>query len=122
MPRSARSRGPVGGRDDADRFDRRRKIIHGLLSAIPGVVCPVPEGAFYAFPSFEGRLGQRDPRKRSKTTLELAEVVLEEAMVAFVPGEAFGAPGYARFSYALSDEDVIKGVTRVAELFAEAKE
>ena len=103
-------------------FDRRRKIIHGLLSGIPGVVCPVPEGAFYAFPSFEGLLNKEIRGKRSKTTLELAEVVLEEAMVAFVPGEAFGAPGYARFSYALSDEDVIKGVTRVAELFAEAKE
>ena len=103
-------------------FDRRRKLIHGLLLEIPGVLCPVPEGAFYAFPSFEGVLNKEIRGKRSKTTLELAEVVLEEAMVAFVPGEAFGAPGYARFSYALSDEDVIKGVTRVAELFAEAKE
>lgn len=102
-------------------FDRRRLIIHGLLSEIPGVICPVPEGAFYAFPSFEGILGKEIRGRRSTTTLELAEVVLEEAMVAFVPGEAFGAPGYARFSYALAEEDVIKGVNRIAELFSEAK-
>jgi aspartate/methionine/tyrosine aminotransferase len=104
-----------------ESFDRRRLIIHQLLSSIPGVICPVPEGAFYAFPSFEALLGKEIRGKRSANTLELAEVVLEEAMVAFVPGEAFGAPGYARFSYALAEADVIKGVTRVGELFAEAK-
>jgi aspartate aminotransferase len=104
-----------------ESFDRRRLIIHGLLSSIPGVICPLPEGAFYAFPSFEQMLGKEIRGKRSSTTLELAEVVLEEAMVAFVPGEAFGAPGYARFSYALAEEDMIKGVNRIGELFAEAK-
>jgi aspartate aminotransferase len=104
-----------------ESFDRRRRIIHQLLSSIPGVICPVPEGAFYAFPSFEGLLGKEIRGKRSTNTLELAEVVLEEAMVAFVPGEAFGAPGYARFSYAVAEADVIKGVNRVGELFAEAK-
>jgi aspartate/methionine/tyrosine aminotransferase len=104
-----------------ESFDRRRLIIHGLLAAIPGVICPLPEGAFYAFPSFEGLLGKEIRGKRSTNTLELAEVVLEEAMVAFVPGEAFGAPGYARFSYALAEEDMIKGVNRIGELFAEAK-
>jgi aspartate aminotransferase len=104
-----------------ESFDRRRRIIHELLSSIPGVICPMPEGAFYAFPSFEGLLGIDIRGKRSANTLELAEVVLEEAMVAFVPGEAFGAPGYARFSYALAEADVIKGVNRIGELFAEAK-
>jgi aspartate/methionine/tyrosine aminotransferase len=104
-----------------ESFDRRRRIIHELLSSIPGVICPMPEGAFYAFPSFEGLLGKEIRGKRSANTLELAEVVLEEAMVAFVPGEAFGAPGYARFSYALAEADVIKGVNRIGELFAEAK-
>jgi aspartate/methionine/tyrosine aminotransferase len=92
-----------------------------MLSSIPGVICPVPEGAFYAFPSFESLLGMDIRGKRSTSTLELAEVVLEEAMVAFVPGEAFGAPGYARFSYALAEEEMIKGVNRIGELFAEAK-
>jgi len=104
-----------------ESFDRRRRIIHQMLSSIPGVICPVPEGAFYAFPSFEGLLGMDIRGKRSASTLELAEVVLEEAMVAFVPGEAFGAPGYARFCYALAEEDMIKGVNRIGELFAEAK-
>jgi aspartate/methionine/tyrosine aminotransferase len=104
-----------------ESFDRRRRIIHQMLSSIPGVICPVPEGAFYAFPSFEGLLGMDIRGKRSTSTLELAEVVLEEAMVAFVPGEAFGAPGYARFCYALAEEDMIKGVNRIGELFAEAK-
>ena len=104
-----------------ESFDRRRRIIHQMLSSIPGVICPVPEGAFYAFPSFEGLLGMDIRGKRSTNTLALAEVVLEEAMVAFVPGEAFGAPGYARFSYALAEEDMIKGVNRIGELFAEAR-
>lgn len=90
-------------------FDRRRRTIFELLSAIDGVTCLEPEGAFYAFPSFEAVLGREIRGRRPKTTLELAELVLEEARVAFVPGEAFGAPGYGRFSYALSDADLLRG-------------
>jgi aspartate/methionine/tyrosine aminotransferase len=100
-------------------FDRRRRTIHKMLSEIEGVSCLEPEGAFYAFPSFEALLGRELRGKRPETTLELAEVVLEEALVAFVPGEAFGAPGYGRFSYALSDTDLVRGVERLAELLAE---
>jgi len=97
-------------------FDRRRRLMHGLLDAIPGVSCPEPEGAFYAFPSLAGALG-RDLRGRAAaTTLELAEIVLDEARVAIVPGEAFGAPGYARLSYALGDDQLEEGVTRLAKL------
>jgi aspartate/methionine/tyrosine aminotransferase len=97
-------------------FDRRRRLMHGLLDAIPGVACPEPEGAFYAFPSLAGALG-RDLRGRTAaTTLELAEIVLDEAKVAIVPGEAFGAPGYARLSYALGDDQLEEGVTRLAKL------
>ena len=103
-----------------EAFDRRRRTIHELLSSIPGVVCARPTGAFYAFPSFKALLGKELRGRRPATTLELAEVVLEEAQVAFVPGEAFGAPGYGRFSYALSDDDMVKGVTRVGELLREA--
>jgi aspartate/methionine/tyrosine aminotransferase len=102
-------------------FDRRRRLIHGMLEAIPGVTCFRPEGAFYAFPSFAGILGTEIRGVRPQTTLELAALVLEEAKVAFVPGEAFGAPGYARLSYALADEDLITGVERIGELFSEAK-
>ena len=97
-------------------YDRRRRIIVSMLNDIPGVRCPEPEGAFYAFPSFEGVLGRPVGAARRRTTLELAEIVLDEAKVAFVPGEAFGAPGYARFSYALGDDAMIEGITRLAKL------
>ena len=97
-------------------YDRRRRTIVEMLGDIPGTRCPEPEGAFYAFPSFEGVLGRAVAGRPVATTLELAEVVLDEAKVAFVPGEAFGAPGYARFSYALSDDAMVEGVTRLAKL------
>jgi aspartate aminotransferase len=100
-------------------FDRRRRTIHRMLSDIEGVSCVEPEGAFYAFPSFEGVLGRELRGRRPGTTLELAELVLEESLVAFVPGEAFGAPGYGRLSYALSDTDLVRGVERVAALLRE---
>ena len=104
-----------------EAFDRRRRTIQAMLDAIPGVSCLLPEGAFYAFPSMQGVLGREIRGRRPQSTLELAELVLDEARVAFVPGEAFGAPGYARFSYALSDEDLVRGVERIAELLAEAR-
>jgi aspartate aminotransferase len=97
-------------------FDGRRRRMHELLSAIPGLSCLEPEGAFYAFPSFEGVLGREIGGKRPDTTLELAEVLLETAAVAIVPGEAFGAPGYARLSYALAEDELVEGLTRLAEV------
>jgi aspartate/methionine/tyrosine aminotransferase len=97
-------------------FDRRRVLTHRLLNEIDGVVCPEPEGAFYAFPSMRGLLGRSYGGERVESTLDLAAVVLEQAKVAFVPGEAFGAPGYARFSFALGDDDIAEGLTRIAEL------
>ncbi|HVN50248.1 MAG TPA: pyridoxal phosphate-dependent aminotransferase [Acidimicrobiales bacterium] len=101
-------------------FDRRRRTIHSMLDAIPGVSCMLPQGAFYAFPSFEGVLGRDLDGHRPTTTVELAEVVLDVVKVAIVPGEAFGAPGYARLSYALGDDDLVEGVSRLAELLARA--
>ena len=105
-------------REMREAFDRRRTTMYKLLNEIPGVSCHEPLGAFYCFPSFEDRL--RDPiaGRSVRTTLELAEVALEEARVAIVPGEAFGAPGYVRLSYALSDEDLAEGVERIAELLS----
>jgi aspartate/methionine/tyrosine aminotransferase len=100
-------------------FDRRRVLIHKLLNEIPGVSCVEPEGAFYAFPSFKAALGRTIRGRQPATTLELAEVILDEVRVAIVPGEAFGAPGYARLSYALGDADVEKGVRRIGDLLAE---
>ena len=99
-------------------YDRRRRTIVGMLNDIPGVRCPEPEGAFYAFPSVEGLLDRPlgASGRIASTSLELAALVLDEAKVAFVPGEAFGAPGYARFSYALGDDALVEGITRLAKL------
>ena len=102
-------------------FDRRRRRIVELLRAIPGVTCVEPEGAFYAFPSVEGVLGRELRGRLPMTAMELADLILEEAKVAVVPGEAFGAPGHLRLSYALGDDDLVEGVTRIAKLLAEAR-
>ncbi|HVM07986.1 MAG TPA: pyridoxal phosphate-dependent aminotransferase [Acidimicrobiales bacterium] len=99
-----------------EAFDRRRLKMVELLNDIPGVSCIEPHGAFYCFPSFKAVLGREINGRAPKDTLELAEIVLEEAKVAIVPGEAFGAPGYARLSYALGDDDLVEGVTRIAKL------
>ena len=96
-------------------FDRRRRTMHGLLSQIPGVNCPLPQGAFYAFPSLAGVL-ERPVRGRTVgSSLELADLLLSEAKVAVVAGEAFAAPGCARLSFALSDEDLAEGVGRIVD-------
>jgi len=101
-----------------EAFDRRRTTMCKLLNDISGVSCHEPLGAFYCFPSFENRLREPINGRSVRTTLELAEVVLEEARVAIVPGDAFGAPGYVRLSYALSDDDLVEGVERLAELLS----
>jgi aspartate aminotransferase len=101
-------------------FDRRRLIIHAMLNEIEGVSCILPEGAFYAFPSVEGLYGRDIRGRRSASSTELAELAIEEAKVAVVPGEAFGAPGYFRMSYALGDDDLVEGVSRLAKLFSDA--
>ena len=96
-------------------YDRRRQLTTARLNAIDGVVCPEPEGAFYAFPSVEGVLGKRVGGRTVTTALELCEALLEEAKVALVPGEGFGAPGYVRLSYALGDDDLTRGLERIAD-------
>jgi aspartate/methionine/tyrosine aminotransferase len=101
-------------------FDRRRRMIVGLLSDIPGVICPEPKGAFYAYPSVKGLLGKPLRGRVSHSSAELAGVILEEAEVAVVPGEAFGTPGYLRLSYALGDADLAEGIGRIAKLAADA--
>jgi aspartate aminotransferase len=100
-------------------FDRRRRTIVQLLNAIPGVTCPEPQGAFYAYPSVKGVLGRTVRGRTPTTSAELAELVLDEAEVAVVPGEAFGTPGYLRMSYALGDDDLAEGVARMAALLTE---
>jgi aspartate/methionine/tyrosine aminotransferase len=96
-------------------FDRRRREMHRLLSALPGVEVAEPEGAFYAFPAVAGLLG-RDlgGGDRAESDTELAALLLDRAKIAVVPGEAFGAPGYLRFSFALADADLREGLGRAA--------
>jgi aspartate/methionine/tyrosine aminotransferase len=96
-------------------FERRGTRMLQLLSSIPGVSCLEPQGAFYCFPSFEGVLGREIAGRTCRTTLDLAAALLDEAKVAIVPGEAFGAPGYARLSFATSDEDIEEGLQRIAK-------
>lgn len=103
-----------------EAFARRAILIHGLLNDIPGVTCMVPQGAFYAFPSMEGLLGRNFGGVTPTTTSELCEVILDQAKVALVPGEAFDAPGYVRISFAVSDADITEGIGRIAELVAKS--
>jgi aspartate aminotransferase len=101
-------------------FDRRRRTMTEMLSAIDGVRCPTPKGAFYAYPSVEGLLGRTIRGVTPTTSAELAALVLDQVEVAVVPGEAFGPSGYLRLSYALGDDDLVEGVTRLQDLLGEA--
>jgi aspartate aminotransferase len=116
--------GVGGGLEDVARFraafDRRRQTMHSMLNEIPGISCLEPEGAFYTFPSVQGLLGKSLRGRRPQSSAELAELCIEEIQVAVVMGEAFGAPGYFRMSYALGDDDLVEGVSRLGKLFAEA--
>ena len=102
-------------------FDRRRLTIVRMLGEIPGVSCPEPEGAFYAYPSVKALVGRTIRGREVTSSAELAAIVLDEAEVAVVPGEAFGTPGYLRLSYALGDDDLVEGVSRMGALLSEAQ-
>jgi aspartate/methionine/tyrosine aminotransferase len=103
-----------------DAFGRRAVTMHRMLNEIEGVTCLKPEGAFYCYPNLSSLLGRPIGPKGSvaTTTLELADIILGEAKVAFVPGEAFGTPGYARFSFAMDENDMVEGIRRIAEFVA----
>jgi aspartate/methionine/tyrosine aminotransferase len=101
-------------------FDRRRQLAVSLLRDIPGVICPEPLGAFYVYPSVKGLLGRSLRGKVASTSAELAANILDEVEVAVVPGEAFGTPGYVRLSYALGDDDLVEGISRIAKLVADS--
>ncbi len=102
-------------------FDRRRKVMAAMLNEVPGMVCPLPEGAFYCYPSVRELLGRDVAGQRPQTSAQLAEVLLDEADVAVVPGEAFGTNGYFRLSYALGDADLEEGVARIVKLLSSAR-
>ena len=103
-----------------EAFDRRRKAIVEGLNAIDGVVCPTPKGAFYVYPDVQGLLGKTIDGVTPRTSAELAELILEKAEVAVVPGEAFGPSGYLRLSYALGDDDLAEGIARIQKLLSNA--
>jgi len=111
-----------GGLDEVfamrEAFDRRRQTMVSLLNQIDGVTCPVPEGAFYAFPNVTGLLGRSFGGQVANSSSELASILLDTIKIAVVPGEAFGAPGFFRFSYALSDEQLVEGLERFASFVA----
>ena len=98
-------------------FDRRRRTIVAELSKIEGVTVPVPQGAFYVYPDVSGLLGREWGGVTPTTSLELADLMLEQAEVAAVPGEAFGPSGYLRLSYALGDDPLLEGIQRLQRLF-----
>jgi len=101
-----------------EAFDRRRKIMSTMLNAIDGVSCVVPDGAFYCFPDVRGLIGRSLGGVVSKSSTELAEVLLEKIKIAVVPGEAFGTPGFFRLSYALGDDDLVDGLERLTAFVA----
>ena len=101
-----------------EAFDRRRQTIVSMLREIPGIACPEPQGAFYVYPSVKGLLGRPIAGRTAESSAELATLILEEAEVAVVPGEAFGTPGYLRLSYALGDDDLAEGLGRIAKLLS----
>ncbi len=104
-----------------EAFDRRRLLMTGMLNEIPGVVCPLPDGAFYCYPSVKAILGKELAGRRPQSTTDLAGLLLDEVDVAVVPGEAFGTPGYFRLSCALGDADLEEGITRLGKLLAQAR-
>jgi aspartate aminotransferase len=117
---AALSGGPAEIRRMRAAFDRRRRTMVRLLGEIDGLRCAAPDGAFYVYASAKDVLGRRIGGKRPDTTAELANVLLEAAEVAVVPGEAFGGPGYIRLSYALGDDDLVEGITRIGKLLADS--
>lgn len=99
-----------------EAFERRGRTMHRLLNEIPGITCLAPEGAFYCYPNVNGLLGRSLNGKTAHNSVELADIILSEVKVAIVPGEAFGTPGYARFSFALGDANLEEGIRRIADL------
>lgn len=100
-------------------FDSRRQLAVDLLRTVDGFEVPAPTGAFYVYPSVAGVIGRQIGGRTITSSVDLAEVILEQAQVAVVPGEAFGTPGYLRLSYAVSDEDITEGIERIRNLLAQ---
>lgn len=104
-----------------EAFDRRRRLIVEMLSQVQGFQVPTPRGAFYAYPDVTALFGRKLRGVAIESSLQLADMILDMAEVAAVPGEAFGPTGFLRFSYAIADEEIVTGITRVQELMAEVQ-
>jgi aspartate aminotransferase len=114
--------GPLTAVDEMKvAFDRRRQAMVTALNTIPGVECPTPHGAFYAYADVRGLLGKELAGVRPATSAELAALILDKVEVAVVPGEAFGPSGYLRLSYALGDADLAEGVSRLQDFLTQAR-
>ena len=100
-------------------FAARAKLIYQLLNEIPGVSCRMPAGAFYVLSNIKSALGKSYRGVRIENSVQFAELLLKEKLVAVVPGVAFGAEGYMRLSYATSEENIKKGIARIREFFGE---
>ena len=100
-------------------FDRRRHLMVSMLREVPGFVTPEPKGAFYCYSSVKEVIGKSLRGTVIDSSATLADLVLEHAKVAIVPGEAFGPSGFVRLSYSLSDEDLVEGLERLQKLMAE---
>lgn len=111
--------------DDVEKmrkaFDERRQWLVGALNGLPDIKCPMPDGAFYAFPDFSAYFGKSFNGKKIEGSMDLAQYILTEGKVSIVPGVAFGAEKHQRFSYATSMEQLEKGVARIKEALANLK-
>ncbi len=104
--------------DWSKAFDARRLEMVKRLNAMDGVSCNTPVGAFYAFPDLRGLLGRTFEGKTMESDWDLIDYLLDQAGVALVPGTPFGAPGFARLSYATSMDDIVEGMNRMEKAFA----
>ncbi len=102
-------------------FDKRRQFVLELLGQIPGIKCNRPHGAFYVFPDFSHYFGKSFNGKTMDNSLDLATFLLEEGKVGIVPGAAFGMDAYQRISYATSEANIEKGLTRIAQALEKLK-
>ena len=104
-----------------DAFDRQAQLMTGMLNEIPGVLCPLPEGAFYCYPSVKGVLGKELAGRRRATPPELAELILKRPTSRWCPARRSARPGYFRLSCALGDADLEEGINRLGKLLAQAR-
>lgn len=98
-----------------EAFKKRRDLIVEGLNSIDGIECVKPNGAFYVFPSLEGIIGKSYKDFKINSSLDFSDFLLSEALVAVVPGIAFGMENYLRMSYACSDKHILEGIKRIKE-------